>query len=85
MDAKTAAAIDRLKNNKELANRLMSGSDGQALLSLLSRGDGGAELEQAAQSAARGDTEHLARMLRSLMQSRDGAAILSRLNDSAKR
>lgn len=84
MDEQTAAAIERLRKNKDLANQLMRSDDGQALLSLLSRGDGGASLERAAQDAAKGDTAALAQMLRSLMANKEAAAIMSRLNDSAK-
>jgi len=85
MDAKTAAAIDRLKENKDLAKKLMQGGDGQALLSLLSRGDGGAALQRATDAAAHGDTSQLARLLSQAMRSPDAAAIMSRLNDSARR
>ncbi len=84
MDAKTAAAIERLKQNKGLAEQIMRSGDGQQLMRLLSGGDGGAALERAAQSAAKGDTAALSRMLQSLMQSPDGAAVISRINDKAK-
>ena len=85
MDEKTAAAIEKLKQNKGLAEQLMRSGDGQALLSLLARGDNGASLERAAQSAARGDTAALSQMLRALMDNKEAAAIMSRLSDSAKK
>lgn len=85
MDAKTAAAIERLKKNKGLAEQIMRSGDGQKLMQLLSGSDGGAALERAAQSAAKGDTAALSQMLQSLMQRPDGAAVMNRINDTAKR
>ena len=84
MDAKTAAAIERLKQNKALAGQLMRSGDGQKLMELLTKGDGGAALNRAASSAAAGDTAELAQMLRGLMQNQDAAAVMERLSDSAK-
>ena len=54
-------------------------------MQLLTARDGGAALEQAAQSAARGDTKELAAMLSSLMHSPQGAELLRRLNDAARK
>ena len=85
MDAKTAAAIERLKQNKGLAEQIMRSGDGQKLMELLSQGDGGAALNRAAQSAAKGDTAELSQMLQGLMQNKDAAAVMQRLNDSAKK
>ena len=84
MDAKTSAAIERLKQNKELASQLMRSGDGQKLMAMLTRDDGGAALNRAAASAAKGDTAALAQMLRGLMNDPNAAAVLSRLNESAK-
>ena len=85
MDANTAAAIERLKQNKGLAEQLMRSGDGQRLMNLLSGGDGGAALNRAAQSAAKGDTQELSDMLRGLMQNRDAHELMSRINEAAKR
>ena len=85
MDVKTAAAIERLKQNKGLAEQIMRSGDGQKLLQMLSGGDGGAALNRAAQSAAKGDTRELSQMLQNLMQSPDGAAVMGRINDTAKK
>ncbi len=84
MDAKTRAAIERLKQNKQLAEQLMQTGDGQKLMGLLMQSDGGAALDRAARSAAKGDTQELAQMLRKLMQDPNAAAVMERLNDSAK-
>lgn len=85
MDAKTAAAIEKLKQNKGFAEQLMRSGDGQRLMDMLTKNDGGAALNHAAQSAVNGDTRELSQMLQNLMQNKDAAAVMSRLNDSAKK
>ncbi len=85
MDAKTSAAIERLKQNKELAAQLMGSGDGKTLLSMLTQGDGGAALNHAAASAAKGDTAELSQMLQGLMNNPNAAAVMSRLSESAKK
>ena len=84
MDATTAAAIERLKQNKGLAEQIMRSGDGQKLMDMLAGSDGGAALNHAANAAARGDTKELSQMLQNLMQNKDAAAVMSRLNNSAK-
>ena len=84
MDAKTAAAIERLKQSKGLAEQIMRSGDGQKLMDMLAGSDGGAALNRAANAAAHGDTAELAGMLQNLMRDKDAAAVMSRLNDSAK-
>ena len=85
MDAKTSAAIERLRQNKELAAQLMRSGDGKALLSSLTKDDGGAALNRAAANAAKGDTAELARMLQGLMNDPNAAAAMRRLSETAKR
>ena len=85
MDAKTAAAIERLKQNKQLAEQIMRSGDGQKLMDLLAGGDGGTALNRAAGAAAKGDTQELSNMLKDLLQTPDGAAVMRRINDAAKR
>mgnify|MGYP000067394016 FL=1 len=85
MDAKTMGLVEKFKKNQELAQKIMSGSDGQRLMQLLTSQDGGAALQQAAQKAESGDTKALAQLLGSLMKSPEGAALMQRLNESAKK
>lgn len=85
MDAKTAAAIERLKNDPQFARKLLSSTDGQKLMSLLSGGDGGAALARATESAGHGSTRELAQMLAALMQNKDAAALMRRLNNAASK
>ena len=84
MDAKTKAAIERLKQNKDLAAQLMRSGDGKQLMTMLTQSDGGAALNRAAKSAAQGDTAELQSLLQNVMRQPDGAAVMSRLNESAK-
>ena len=67
-----------------LARRLLASGDGQSLLGLLTREDGGDSLRQAAAKAAKGDTKALSAMLSGLMESPEGAALIRRLGDRAK-
>lgn len=85
MDAKTLGIIDKFKKNQNLAQKIMSGSDGQQLMQLLTAHDGGAALQQAAQQAEKGDTRALSQLLSGLMQSPEGAKLMQRLNDTAKK
>ena len=84
MDEKTAAAIEKLKRNKGLAEQIMRSGDGQKLMNMLTQDDGGAALNRATQSAAKGDAKELSQMLQNLMRNKDAAAVMSRLGDSAK-
>ena len=85
MDAKTMGLVEKFKKNQELAQKIMSGSDGQQLMQLLTSQDGGTALQQAAQKAESGDTKALAQLLGSLMKSPEGAALMQRLNETAKK
>ena len=84
MDAKTAAAIERLKQSKGLAESIMRSGDGQKLMGMLTGQDGGKALDRAAKAAARGDTAELSALLQNVMRTADGAAVLNRLNETAK-
>ena len=84
MDEKTKAAIERLKQNKGLAEQIMRSGDGQQLMQMLTSSDGGAALNRAAANAAKGDTRELSAMLQSIMNDPNTAAMMSRLNDRAK-
>lgn len=84
MDAKTAAVIDRLKKNKGLAESIMRSGDGQRLMQLLSSANGNDALNRAANAAAKGDTRELSQMLQGLMNNREAAEAMNRLNHSAR-
>ena len=85
MDAKTAAAIERLKQNKGLAEQIMHSGDGRRLMDLLTQGDGGAALNRATKSAAKGNTEELSQMLQNLMRDKNAAEVMNRLSNSVRK
>lgn len=85
MDETTRAAIERLRRDPALAARILRSGDGNALLSALTKGDGGAALDRAAKAAAGGDTAELSRLLRGMMNDPNAAAAMERLSESAKR
>ena len=78
MDEQTIRMIQQLKSDPAALQTLMQSPDGQALLQLLSGGDRGASLQRAAQSAVRGDPAEMARMVRQVMNTPDGAALVTR-------
>ena len=82
MDQNTAQLIEKFRRNPAMAQSLLQSGDGQKLMQMLTRQDGGAALNRAAQSAAMGNTRDLAAMLSSLMQSPEGMAVMSRITGS---
>ena len=80
MDEKMARMAQQLKNNPAL----MQSQDGQALMRMLSDGSRGASLQQAAQSAANGDTAALAAMMQQIMSSPGGAALVEHIRKTVK-
>ena len=85
MDEKTARMVEQLKSNPAMLQALMQSRDGQALLRMLTQQDQGASLQQAAQSAVKGDTTQLARMVTQVMQSPDGAVLVERINKAMRK
>ena len=70
-DPKAAALL----KNRELLQSLLSSPDTRRLMELLGR-NGGAELKT---GAAKGDTKALAGMVRQVMDTREGAALVEKL------
>ena len=66
--------IDRLRRDPNAVQSLMTSADGQRLMQLLSGGDGGRTLQQA--------TLQMAQMLKSVMSTPEGSALLRRIRDS---
>ena len=85
MDSKTAALIEKFKKNQGMAQSLMQSTDGQKLIQMLTKNDGGTALSRATQNAAKGNPAELANMLSSLMKSPEGAAIMKKINETAKK
>ena len=85
MDENTARLAEQLKRNPALLRQLAQSKDGQTLMRMLTQQDQGAALQKAAQSAARGDTADMVRMVTQLMQSPDGVALVERINKALRK
>ena len=85
MDENTARLAEQLKSNPALLRQQAQSKDGQTLMRMLTQQDQGAALQKAAQSAARGDTADMVRMVTQLMQSPDGAALVERINKALRK
>ena len=85
MDANTARLAEQLKKNPAMLQSLMQSRDGQELLRMLNGNDRGSGLQQAAQSAARGDPAKMMQMVRQLMQNPDGAALMQRISQAIQK
>ena len=57
----------------------MQSPDGQKLLSMLTQ-DGGAQLQNAADAASKGNTADMVRMLAQIMKSEEGAKLVRNIN-----
>lgn len=66
----------------EAIRRLASSGDAQQLVAML-RSKGG--VQQAAQAAAKGDTSQLMEMMNQLMSTPEGAQLVERINQQAKK
>lgn len=75
------AAAD-LAKNRDAISKLAQSSDAQQLMSLL-RQKGG--VQEAAQAAAGGDVSQLMAMMNQLMSTREGAELVERIGDQAKK
>ena len=78
MDEKSKELMARLQKNPALAQQILQSADGQRLLQLLMK-DGGGSLQSAGEKAARGDTADMVNMIRQVMQSPEGNALIQRI------
>ena len=85
MDESTARLAQQLKQNPDMLRSLMQSRDGQTLMNLLTRGDQGAGLQQAAQAAAQGNPAEMVQMMNRVMQSPDGAALVERIRKAIQK
>ena len=79
------ALAEQLRRDPAALRSLMQSPDGQALLGLLTQGDQGAGLRQAAQAAARGDPAQITEMVSRLLQSPQGAALAKRIQRAVQK
>ena len=66
-------------------NHFMQSQDGQKLMHLLTKNDQGIGLQQAVQEAVRGNTAQMTEMVKNIMQSPDGAALVERINKAIQK
>ena len=85
MDEKSARMAEQLRRNPAMLKSLMQSQDGQTLMRMLTQGDGGAGLQKAVQSAAKGDTAAVTQMVSQIMQSPEGAALVERINKAVQK
>lgn len=85
MDEKTKNMIETLKNNSRMVQSLFRSQDGRELLRQLTKGDNGTALQHAAQQASQGDTSQMVQMISRVMQSRQGAELVERINQTLKK
>lgn len=80
-----ADMIQRLKQNPAALQSIMQSRDGQRLMQMLSGADGGAGLQRATAQAAGGNTADMVQMLKKVMSSPDGAALVQRIGQSLQK
>ena len=76
---------EELRQDPASLRSLMQSRDGQALIRLLTQKDQGAGLQQAVQSAMKGDTAKMAEMVREIMQSPGGAQLVERISQATRK
>ncbi len=79
MDEKATKLAEQLRKNPAMLHTLMNAPEGQRLLAMLTQGDQGAALKQAAQSAAQGNSAALAQLISQRMNSPEGAELTRRI------
>ena len=80
-----AELIQRLKKNPAALQSVMQSQDGQKLMQMLSGTDGGTGLNRAAAQAASGNTADMVKMLKQVMSSPEGAALVQRIGQSLQK
>ena len=85
MDEQTQRLIEQLKNNPSAIQSLIQSDDGQNLLKMLTKEDGGSSLQHAAMNAVKGNPNEMMRMLNRIMQSPEGSALVDRINKAVQK
>lgn len=82
MDEKINQLAQQMKNDPNMIRSLMQSRDGQLLMQLLTRRDNGKSLQQAIYTATRGDTTDMTTLVQQVMQSREGADLVRRIQET---
>lgn len=83
MDENAKNFMEQMRKDPSSMQRLLSSQDGQMLLQMMTQNNRGAALQQAAQSAMRGDVSQIMQMINQVMQSPGGADLVERINKAA--
>lgn len=75
-------AASELVKNRDAISRLAQSGDAQRLMALLQQRGG---VQEAAKAAADGDPSQLMTMMNQLMSTREGAELVERIGDQAKK
>lgn len=82
MDEKINQLAQQMKNDPNMIRNLMQSRDGQLLMQMLTRRDNGKSLQQAIYTATRGDTTDMTNLVQQVMQSREGADLVQRIQNA---
>ena len=85
MDEKTNRLVSELKNNPAMLHGLMQSQDGQQLMHMLTQSDNGAGLQQAVQSATKGNPTEMVKLIHQVMRSPGGAELIARINKAVQK
>ena len=77
--------IEKLRANPEVLQSLMSSPDGRQLLGALQGRDGGKSLSHAVGEAAGGNSEEMVCLLRRVMSTPDGNALIQRIGEALQK
>lgn len=85
MDDNTKRTIQQMNQDPATVQRVLTSQDGRRLIQMMSQANGGQALQQAANNAIRGDTSQIMQMINRLVQTPEGAALVERINQAAKK
>ncbi|MBQ0038322.1 MAG: hypothetical protein KBS74_06595 [Clostridiales bacterium] len=77
--------VEQLKRNPAALQGIMQSRDGQQLMQMLSGNDGGAALNHAASQASVGNAAEMIQMLKNVMSTPNGAALVQRIRDNLQK
>lgn len=85
MDENAKSILKSMNQDPAAVQRLLTSQDGRRLIQLMTQANGGSALQQAANSAMRGDASRLTQMINRLVQDPEGAALVERIDKAAKK
>lgn len=77
--------VQKLKKNPAALQSIMQSQDGQKLMQMLSGSDHGVSLNRATAQAIGGNTADMVQMLKNVMSSPEGAALIQRIGENLQK